>query len=228
LHPNHRVSVVDDDEKPLKSVFEKLSSLEAFLKNEYNNNGYGGAPIRYLEIKIRDFALKAEDAIEIQLTNILLLPKDGEQQKADERELQLHQILQQVAKDADELLNIINNTEVEDIIIASSGGSISLQCSPHFDEDIIMVGLDDYFRLLRSALLDKYTVESTPIVFSLVGAPGIGKTTLCKKLYTDNKVVSHFDNQAWITIPPKIQWECATTTVPPSSINDANPPQSRN
>nr|GMD82267.1 putative late blight resistance protein homolog R1B-8 [Ipomoea batatas] len=100
-------------------------------------------------------------------------------------------------------MNIINNTEVEDIIIASSGGSISLQCSPHFDEDIIMVGLDDYFRLLRSALLDKYTVESTPIVFSLVGAPGIGKTTLCKKLYTDNKVVSHFDNQAWITIPPR-------------------------
>nr|GMD81277.1 putative late blight resistance protein homolog R1A-4 isoform X1 [Ipomoea batatas] len=66
-----------------------------------------------------------------------------------------------------------------------------------------MVGLDDYFRLLRSALLDKYTVESTPIVFSLVGAPGIGKTTLCKKLYTDNKVVSHFDIQAWITIPPR-------------------------
>ncbi|XP_031098346.1 putative late blight resistance protein homolog R1B-23 [Ipomoea triloba] len=193
LHPNHRVSLVDDDEKPLKSVLEKLSSLEAFLKKEYSK---GGAPTPDLQIKIRDFALKAEDAIEIQLTNIL-------QQKADEGELQLHQTLQQVAKDADELLNIINNTEVEDII-AASGGSISLQCSPQFDEDIIMVGyVNCYFEFLRGELLgNKHFSDSTRMVFSIAGVPGIGKTTLCKKVYTDNAVVSHFDIQAWITIPP--------------------------
>ncbi|XP_031098333.1 uncharacterized protein LOC116002358 [Ipomoea triloba] len=44
LQPNHRVSLVDDDEKPLKSLLQKLSYMEAFVKKEYNN-AVGGAPI---------------------------------------------------------------------------------------------------------------------------------------------------------------------------------------
>ncbi|XP_019184558.1 PREDICTED: putative late blight resistance protein homolog R1A-4 [Ipomoea nil] len=213
LHPNHRVSLLHDDDKPLKSLFEKLSSLEAFVKKEYHN-AVGGAPIRrHLLNKIRDFALKAEDAIEIQLTNILQL-----QQKAYEGELHLHlyRSLQQVAKEAEELLKVINN-QVEAAnhhshpliawseaaashphnIIASSGGS--LQCSPQFEEekeDIIMV-FDDYYFTVTRGFIFKHSVVT------IVGAPGIGKTTLCKRLYTDERVVSHFDIQAWITIPPR-------------------------
>ncbi|XP_031096629.1 uncharacterized protein LOC116000902 [Ipomoea triloba] len=98
---NHRVSL--HDEKPLNSLFEKLSSLQAFLQKEYN----GGAPVHHLEIKIRDFALKAEDDIEIQLRSFLLA-QDGEcQAKARGK---LHQILRKAAEDAEELSKIINNS----------------------------------------------------------------------------------------------------------------------
>ncbi|XP_019189505.1 PREDICTED: putative late blight resistance protein homolog R1A-10 [Ipomoea nil] len=217
LHPNHRVSLCLDDEKLLKSVFEKLSSMEAFVKEEYNNAVGSGAPVRrHLLNKIRDFALKAEDAIEIQLTNILQL-----QQKADEAELHLHRSLQEVANEAEELLKVINN-EVEAAnhhslpligwseaaashphnIIASSGGS--LQCSPQFEEekkDIIMLFDDDFFSLRRHLIVDELCLYRR--VLTIFGAPGIGKTTLCKTLYTDRRVVSHFDIQAWITIPPR-------------------------
>ncbi|XP_019184568.1 PREDICTED: putative late blight resistance protein homolog R1A-4 [Ipomoea nil] len=211
LHPNHRVSL--DDEKPLKSLLHKLSSLEAFVKKEYNNAVGSGAPIRrHLLNKIRDFALKVEDAIEIQLTNILQL-----QQKAHQGELHLHlhRSLQQVAKEAEELLKVINHHSLPLIgcseaaasshphnIIASSGGS--LQCSPQFEEeDIIMVGeyFDYHLKWTREDLV--YFYSSERIVVTIVGAPGIGKTTLCKRLYTDERVVSHFDIQAWITIPPR-------------------------
>ncbi|XP_019184559.1 PREDICTED: uncharacterized protein LOC109179505 [Ipomoea nil] len=216
LHPNHRMSLCLDDEKLLKSVFEKLSSMEAFLKEEYNNAVSSGAPIRrHLLNKIRDFALKAEDAIEIQLTNILQL-----QQKDHEGELHLHlhRTLQQVAKEAEELLKVINNqVEVANHdslpligwseaaashphnIIEKEGGS--LQCSPQLEEeDTLMLGRNYYyFALMRINLLNSLSRS----VLTIVGAPGIGKTTFCKKLYTDSEVVSHFEIQAWITIPPR-------------------------
>ncbi|XP_031098334.1 putative late blight resistance protein homolog R1B-17 [Ipomoea triloba] len=190
LQPNHRVSLLHDDEKPLmKSLFQKLSYMEAFLKKEYNN-AVGGAPIRrHLLNKIRDFALKAEDAIEIQLTDIL-------QQNAHQGEL--HRTLQKVAKEAEELLKLINN----EAAASSSGGS--LQCSPQFEEeeeDIIMLWGEEYYFSLRNHLL--YNILSRErVVLPIVGVPGIGKTTLCKKLYADKAVVSNFDIRAWITIPP--------------------------
>ncbi|XP_019172693.1 PREDICTED: putative late blight resistance protein homolog R1A-3 [Ipomoea nil] len=195
LLPNHRVSLLHDYEKPLlKSLLQKLSYMEAFVKKEYNNT-VGGAPIRrHLLNKIRNFALKVEDAIEIQLTNILQL-----QQKTHEGELHLHRSLQQVTKEAEELLKVINNDDFLPLIgwseaaashphkiIASSGGSF--QCSPQFEEeeeeDILMY-------------------SDRRVLTIIFGAPGIGKTTVCKQLYTDEEVVSHFDIQAWITIPPR-------------------------
>ncbi|XP_019171059.1 PREDICTED: putative late blight resistance protein homolog R1C-3 [Ipomoea nil] len=196
LQPNHRVSLFD--EKPLKSVFEKLSSLEAFLKKEYNN---GGAPIPHLQIKIRDFALKAEDDIEIQLRNTLL-PKDGGEHK-QKAHAKLYQILQEVAKDASELLKIINSasnevevandSQLENIL---SGGS--LQCSPELDD--IMVGRHNEFTSLRNVILNDIIIPQRTVL-PIFGVPGLGKTTFCKKLYANEGVVSHFSIRGWVTIP---------------------------
>ncbi|XP_019189499.1 PREDICTED: putative late blight resistance protein homolog R1B-13 [Ipomoea nil] len=212
LHPNHRVSLLHHDEKPLKSLLQKLSSLEAFLEKEYNN-AVGGVPIqRHLLNKIRDFSLKAEDAIEIQLSNILQL-----QQKAHQGELHLHlhlhQSLQEVAKEAEELLKVINNQDVSppligwseaaashphNIIVSSSG--VTLQCSPLFKEYVVP-GIRSYYLTLKAKLLDDILSPERSVI-TIVGVPGIGKTTFCKMMYTD-KVVPHFDIHAWITIPPR-------------------------
>ncbi|XP_031098355.1 disease resistance protein RPM1-like [Ipomoea triloba] len=184
LHPNHRVSLLPDDEKPLKSLVQKLSYMEGFVKKEYKN-AVGGTPIRrHLLNKIRDFALKAEDAIEIQLTSILQL-----QQKA-------HLSLQEVAKEAEELLKLINLP-----LIGWSEAAASSNSHPHNieeDEDIIMVGRDTEFSWTMDDLLDTSSLKRS--VFTIVGVPGIGKTAFCKKVYTDIAVVSHFDIRAWVTI----------------------------
>ncbi len=37
-------------------------------------------------------------------------------------------------------------------------------------------------------------------VFSIIGIGGLGKTTLVKKVYDNEKVVAHFDCRAWITV----------------------------
>ncbi|XP_031098315.1 disease resistance protein RPH8A-like [Ipomoea triloba] len=100
VQPTQRVSL--HDHAPIKSFFENLSSLQAFLQKE--SSGDDGGALREVEIQIRDFALGAEDDIEIQLSNILLA-EDGEYREKASNEL--HQTLREAAKNATVLLKIL-------------------------------------------------------------------------------------------------------------------------
>ncbi|XP_031098113.1 putative late blight resistance protein homolog R1A-4 [Ipomoea triloba] len=102
--PRGRVSLNDDDRAGIESFLENLSSLQALLLKESRGDGEDDAlKLRDLEIEIRDFALKAEDDIELQLSNILLAHQHGEKAAAF-HQLLLHQTLQEAAKYATELL----------------------------------------------------------------------------------------------------------------------------
>ncbi|XP_031104468.1 disease resistance protein RPM1-like [Ipomoea triloba] len=104
--------------------------------------------------------------------------------------------LQEVAKEAEELLKLINLP-----LIGWSEAAASSNSHPHNieeDEDIIMVGRDTEFSWTMDDLLDTSSLKRS--VFTIVGVPGIGKTAFCKKVYTDIAVVSHFDIRAWVTI----------------------------
>ncbi|XP_019149877.1 PREDICTED: uncharacterized protein LOC109146682 [Ipomoea nil] len=107
LQPSPRVSLDDEASISVESLFENLSSLQAFVQEKSG----GGTAIRDLEIKIRDFALHAEDRIEIQLSNFVLAKDTQDQQKASQ---QLHQILGEAAENAAELLKIIINQADDD------------------------------------------------------------------------------------------------------------------
>ena len=64
-------------------------------------------------------------------------------------------------------------------------------------EEAEVVGIEFY----RDELID-WLIEgsSNRMVCSVVGIGGLGKTTLVKKVYDNDKVVPHFDCQAWITV----------------------------
>ncbi|GMY30895.1 disease resistance protein RPM1-like [Fagus crenata] len=66
-----------------------------------------------------------------------------------------------------------------------------------FIEEAEVVGIESH----REKLI-KWLVEgsSNRLVFSVVGIGGLGKTTLVKKVYENDKVAAHFDSRAWITV----------------------------
>ncbi|XP_019170718.1 PREDICTED: putative late blight resistance protein homolog R1A-4 [Ipomoea nil] len=185
-----RVSL--DDELPMK-FFEKLLSLQAFLQQKSMGSG---AAIQELEIKIRDFALDAEDHIEIQLSNFILAKNGDDQETAAQ---QLHQTLLEAAENAADLLKISNESdddeanECQSLIPWLSDGSLRRQ-PPKLEGR--MVGRRHDYLLVKNQLL--YSDQRRVIL--IVGMNGIGKTTLAASVYEDSSVASHFDVRAWITM----------------------------
>uniref|UniRef100_A0A2N9FGY5 Uncharacterized protein n=1 Tax=Fagus sylvatica TaxID=28930 RepID=A0A2N9FGY5_FAGSY len=73
-----------------------------------------------------------------------------------------------------------------------------------FIEEAEVVGIESH----RNKLID-WLVElpSNHTVISVVGIGGVGKTTLVKKVYNNEKVAAHFDCCAWITVSQSYRME---------------------
>ena len=72
------------------------------------------------------------------------------------------------------------------------------QLSPHLDDDMVIVGFDDYKQFLLDLLLN--TNVPRRCVISIVGMGGLGKTTLATMVYNSSEVEAHFSLCAWITV----------------------------
>nr|AAV88067.1 NBS-LRR protein [Ipomoea batatas] len=198
VQPNNgRVPLDDEASISINSLFEKLSSLQGFVQQKSGAKGRGTA-IRHLEIEIRDFALDAEDRIEIQLSNFLLAIKNPEdQQKAYQK---LHQTLGEAAENAAELLEKSKQTDDEEVVINESEGPLipSLKHYLVSEPSNIMVGRHYDLRQVREKLLWRGTWKLE--VLSIVGMPGIGKTTLARSVYENALVAGHFEVRSWVSM----------------------------
>ncbi|XP_019189540.1 PREDICTED: probable disease resistance RPP8-like protein 2 [Ipomoea nil] len=106
LQPIPRVSFRDDQTPPIiKSLYENLSSLQPFLEKK---SRAGGAAIKYFGILIRDFALKVEDDIEIQLSTFVVAKAKDDAVHEEAASQQLCQILQQAQEKTADVVEIIN------------------------------------------------------------------------------------------------------------------------
>ncbi|XP_031122070.1 putative late blight resistance protein homolog R1A-10 [Ipomoea triloba] len=190
LQPNNlRVCLDDEAFISVESLFEKLLFLQVLLLEK---SGDCGAAIQDLEIKIRDFALDAEDRIETQLSNFLL----SNQETAAK---QLHQTLREAAENAAHLLIKISNESDEANECQSTTVPWLLDTSLRLQPPKLegrMVGRRNDYLLVKNQLL--YSDQRRVIL--IVGMNGIGKTTLAASVYEDSSVASHFDVRAWITM----------------------------
>ncbi|XP_070058041.1 putative late blight resistance protein homolog R1A-3 isoform X3 [Nicotiana tomentosiformis] len=69
--------------------------------------------------------------------------------------------------------------------------------TPTIDEAV--VGLEDQIEILMVRVIRGGAELKTIPIF---GMPGIGKTTLAKRIYNDRRISDHFDIQAWCSVSP--------------------------
>ncbi|XP_019198217.1 PREDICTED: putative late blight resistance protein homolog R1B-17 [Ipomoea nil] len=204
----------------VEMLHEKLCSLQAFLE-KFKRGGGGGAEINDLEIKIRDFALKAEDHIEIQISNYLLA-KDGGHGHRQKASQELHQTLQEAAQNAAELLEMLNEEGDEVKMVGPENVKLSGSSQSQCFEDRIMVGRHRDRTVINNFLFDK----DGPIVIAIVGMMGIGKTCLARSIYNHPSVAWNFQVRTWITLPQEYQPADQTLRDLLSSISGVEPQSS--
>ncbi|XP_019198219.1 PREDICTED: putative late blight resistance protein homolog R1A-4 [Ipomoea nil] len=199
--PRARLCLYDHHQPLIKSLLDSLSFLQAFLQNK--SSGDGDYALRDLEIQIRDFALQAEDDIELQLNNFLLVKHTAYEEKVSQK---LHQTMQEAAQSAEELLKIINSSrrsnEVDDDEANETQPSNTTWLKHHAtveSDGSLMVGRHHDCRVIKDQLFSSR--YEPPKLISIVGMVGIGKTTVARNVYEDPSVASHFDVRGWVTIP---------------------------
>ncbi|XP_019166810.1 PREDICTED: putative disease resistance RPP13-like protein 3 isoform X3 [Ipomoea nil] len=203
-----------DDKAAITMAYfsQQLSTLRGCLLKERNSNN-SGAAIKELETRITNFALKAEDDLQIQLKDFLQAKHTGRLKKASQK---LHHTLQEAAESVQELLNIIKSRSSNDddddeanqtqpsntwLKHASSTNVESDGSTSHgfLKPEGRMVGRHHDCRVIKDQLFSQnYAI---PGIFSIVGMVGIGKTTVARNVYEDPSVASYFDVRGWVTVP---------------------------
>ncbi|XP_016493119.2 putative late blight resistance protein homolog R1A-3 [Nicotiana tabacum] len=82
---------------------------------------------------------------------------------------------------------------------APSDCQTSKPSTPIIDEAV--VGLEDQIEILMARVIGG---EAELNAIPVIGMPGIGKTTLAKRIYNDRRTSDHFDIQAWCYVSPRL------------------------
>ncbi|GER53192.1 disease resistance protein RGH2 [Striga asiatica] len=189
LHPHQFPSHLQTPE--LDSLFSKARSLQSSLEKISHVPKNLRPTVAQLDSDIRDQIYRAQDLVESFLLDQSSTPyflRD------------LTQIIETIDPLEQNASTIATSLEEDSDSYETSGG---LSASPPIDSSsgtttTKIVGQEADFKAITTKLMDES--NSKLQIVSIVGLPGIGKTTLAKSIYEDPSVQSCFPTRAWVTV----------------------------
>ncbi|KAI3839651.1 hypothetical protein MKW92_034931 [Papaver armeniacum] len=197
----------------VKELRDELRRMRCFLKDADAKQQQGDERVRNWVADIRDVAYDAEDAID---TFILKIdhgaPKSGGIRNIITRKALMVKNLKHLYRVGKEIqaiqsrLKVISDSRITYGINdlhdnESSKASRMMQQQLRNDyihvEDEDIIGLEKHTKTLLTELVKD---DERRCVISIVGVGGLGKTTLAKKLYKHDTVMSRFDCRSWSSI----------------------------
>ncbi|CAA2993882.1 late blight resistance homolog R1B-17 [Olea europaea subsp. europaea] len=196
----YNANLILDVKGQVEFLYNDLSLFKAFLKDSTEKRNKN-ATLQELVKQIRDVVYEAEDTVDTFVAQAAV----HKSRSSIERAFHIFDYpakLRSVAKRIEDI-----RTKVKDIYEHKKFGFEALQDgdgsrkskekkAPIVEEDNV-VGFEDEAEKVTNLL----TGGSDELeVISIVGMPGLGKTTLAKMIYRDPKIEYEFYNRAWVYV----------------------------
>ncbi|XP_019181843.1 PREDICTED: putative late blight resistance protein homolog R1A-4 [Ipomoea nil] len=201
--PQHQKQIITDCTDVIESLRESLLFVQSSLEELQGLDTEGREKLpRDLGAKLRDFAFKAEDGIEFELSHIYLagelVPSSEEPQPPSPATLR--QVLQRAVEDIDRIKEDLRSIkDNRDKIDQAEDVAAQSHASDEPPEEI-MVGKSDELDAMKDLLISGSKSNNSLQVVAVHGMGGIGKTVLAKSIYEDKSIKKHFDKCAWVVI----------------------------
>ncbi|XP_049412279.1 putative late blight resistance protein homolog R1A-10 [Solanum stenotomum] len=184
--------------RDLQPFYEKLKSLRAILEKPWKATDDLEA-LTNLEAEIAEVAYSAEDMVDSKSRNVLFAQKAKNKARAFwELCCSLEQEVERIDSLMMQWLAIWNwYSKIKDLKARKFSLAASIPEHAVEQPENIMVGHENEFEMMLNQVAGG---ERELEVVSIVGMGGIGKTTLATKLYSDPRMMSHFDILAKATV----------------------------
>ncbi|GAB4837779.1 hypothetical protein Ancab_039631 [Ancistrocladus abbreviatus] len=209
----------------VRNLQSELSHIQPLLRDVDSPEKVGDTHLQIFIGEIRGIAFQAEDVIDDYILVVASRnKKDGNFLRGCvcflAKSPHMHQVgmeIQAIVKDLQQAFERLQRHQVPRAIAREGpsndnnrpkqAGNYKVLTYPHTDDAHFVGRKDDIEKLVQlvTGMNDSgQRCSQEARVVAIVGAAGVGKTTLARKIYNDSRVKRHFSRVAWVTISQ--QW----------------------
>ncbi|GAB4836843.1 hypothetical protein Ancab_039539 [Ancistrocladus abbreviatus] len=199
----------------------ELKYIQQLVRDVDSPEEVGNSQLQILMERIQKIAFRAEDVIDTYILEVASPNnEDGNFPAGRVRSLAQTFLIQQVGKDIQAIVTglreaferlqgyqvpkaIAREGPSNDKNRSKQAGNYKVLTYAHTDDGYCVGREDDIEKLVQLVTGMNYSREGCSQevrVVAMVGAAGVGKTTLARKIFNDSGVKEHFSRVAWVTI----------------------------